>query len=587
LTKPILIAAALLATLALAASAHAATFSAPAALPNSLPSSDPNHPQRQGGEPSAVFDPGGSLLYAASPGAPGGGGNFWRSTDGGQTWSQGLTVGSLAGGGDSDLAVAYDSAHTVFNIDLEDLVASDLCSSTDHGQTFPNNGCATGFATNQQQPASDRPWINTDPTHPGLLYGGYDGLAFGGGAPEMQTSTDGGRTFSNCGQVLEPGSDAFAHFSPTGALENSETMGKPAIGPDGSVYVPFTQPHMVGQQATEPADPTPGNLYVGVGRGGCPPATSTFHDTTIYKNDAGLGSEFAAIFPGVAVDPGGYVYVLGDGRLSGTQSGFGIYLFVSRDGGEHFSAPIQVDPGPPHAAQIASIAAGNAPGEVLIGWYSSPNPDSNSAAGVWRYNIAESFDAGRTFSTTTVTPSPMHFGAICDLGIECTGGRNLLDFTTVAVNPASGCAFAVFAGDPFDTPQNGKTDQAAAYYVRQTAGPCLTRASSQAPALPNHGIPVRKATPKLALSVRPRTVLAGTCTRFSFKTTTGSGRHRRVVAHALVRFDGHSARTNKRGQVTIRGCLPRARLYRAKASARGYAGASAAVRARRRARFTG
>jgi hypothetical protein len=587
LPRPILIAAALLATLVLAASAHAATFSGPAALPNSLPSSDPNHPQRQGGEPSLTFDPGGRLVYAASPGGAQFGGNFWRSTDGGQTWSQGISVGSIAGGGDSDVAVGYDPKHTVFYIDLEDLVASDLCSSTDQGQTFPSNGCDTGFATNQQQPIVDRPWINTAAAHPGLLYGTYDGLAFGGGAPEVQQSSDGGATFSNCGQVLQPGSDAFAHFSATGALENSETIGKPAIGPEGSIYVPFTEPHMSGQQASEPADPTPDNLYVGIGRGGCPSATSTFQDVTVYKNDQGKGSGFADIFPYAAVDAGGYVYMLGDGHLTGDQNGLGVYLFVSRDGGLHWSAPIQVDPGAPHASQVATLAAGNGPGEAIIGWYESPNPDSNSSSAVWRYKIAETFDAGKTFSTTTVTPDPMHYGAICDLGVECTGGRNLLDFTSVAVNPVTGCGFAVFAGDPYDTPQNGKTDAAAAYYVRQTGGPCLTGATANAPALPNHGVPVRKATPKLALSVRPRTVLAGTCTRFSFKTTTGSGRHRHVVAHALVRFDRHSARTNRRGVATIRGCLPRAGRYRAKASARGYAGASAAVRARRRARFTG
>src|SRR5205807_4005742 len=97
----------------------------------------------------------------------------------------GISVGSNAGGGDSDVAVGYDPAHTVFYIDLQDLVASDLCSSTDHGQTFPNDGCSSGFATNQQQPGVDRPWINTTPLHPGLLYGTYDGLAFGGGAPEV------------------------------------------------------------------------------------------------------------------------------------------------------------------------------------------------------------------------------------------------------------------------------------------------------------------------------------------------------------------------------------------------------------------
>src|SRR5947209_4775846 len=189
----------LVAALAFAApaNAHAASlqFTAPGPLPGSLPSSDPNNPQRQGGEPSATFDPRGQILYAASPGGPNHGGNFWRSTDSGRTFSAGSSVGSVAGGGDSDVAVGYDAAHTVFYIDLEDLVASDLCRSTDEGQSFPGDGCSSGFATNQQQPLVDRPWLNTVPGHPGLPYGTYDGLAFGGGAPEVQQSNDGGTTF--------------------------------------------------------------------------------------------------------------------------------------------------------------------------------------------------------------------------------------------------------------------------------------------------------------------------------------------------------------------------------------------------------
>ena len=580
-TQRSLFAAILLVAFALvAASAQAGTlnFTSPTALPNSLPGTN----QRQGGEPSVLFDPAGKLVYAASPGGSSFGGNFWRSTDGGQTWSQGISVGSVAGGGDSDLAVGYDPGHPVFYIDLEDLVASDLCVSTDQGQSFPS--CKNGFATNQQQTASDRPWINTTPAHPGVLYGTYDGLAFGGGAPEVQQSTDRGATFSNCGQVLQPGSDAFAHFSPTGALENSETIGKPAVGGDGSLYVPFTEPHMIGQQASEPSDPTPDNLYVGIGRGGCPSATQTFKDVTVYKNDQGKGSGFADIFPYAATDGGGYVYMLGDGHLTGNQTGLGVYLFVSRDGGLHWSAPIQVDKGPAHAAQLASIAGGNGPGEAIIGWYSSPNPDSNSPSAQWRYNVAYTFDAGHTFTTSTVTPNPMHFGSICDFGTECTGGRNLLDFTSVAVNPVNGCGFAVFAGDPYDTPQNGKTDPAAAYYVRQTGGPCLTKSAAQVPAV--HPVPLRPGGKgkRLSLSVRPSSVAAGTCTTFSFKATTGSGRHRRAVQHALVRFDGHSGRTGKRGVVRIRGCLRRAGRFRARASARGYRNASAAVRAHPRPR---
>ncbi|HKN93624.1 MAG TPA: hypothetical protein VJU60_04765 [Thermoleophilaceae bacterium] len=451
-------------------------FTAPTALPGSLPT---DNPQRQGGEPSVAFDPAGQLVYAASPGAPDHGGNFWRSTDGGRTFQPGISVGGVgpAGGGDSDIAVGFDPQASVFYIDLEDLGASDLCVSTDHGQSFPTNGCDSGQAQSQQDPAVDRPWLTTVPGKPGLVYLTYDGLAFGGGAPEMQRSTDNGTSFSQCAQVLQPGSDAFSHFSPTGATENSEVIGKPAVGPSGNLYVPFTEPHAPGQQVSEPTDPTPSNLYMGIGSPDC----SSFRDVTVFQDDAGAGSDFVSIFPNVAVDPGGNVYALAVGRLHGSQAGKGdgVYLFVSTDGGNHFSSPIQVNAGPPEAAQLGALAAGNAPGEVLVGWYSSQaSPDHNSAAGQWRYHVAESFDFGASFNQYTVTPDAFHFGAICNLGVECNGGRNLLDFTSVAVNPVSGCGYAVIPGDPFDTPQNGQTSPAAAYTSYQDSGPCLTPANA-------------------------------------------------------------------------------------------------------------
>jgi hypothetical protein len=40
----------------------------------------------------------------------------------------------------------------------------------------------------------------------------------------------------------------------------------------------------------------------------------------------------------------------------------------------------------------------------------------------------------------------------------------------MAVNPRTGCVIAVFAGDPYDTPKNGREDEATAYVSRQTAG---------------------------------------------------------------------------------------------------------------------
>src|SRR3954451_21225290 len=93
--------AALCAIAAAPAPAAAQTsYSAPQALPGSLPGPD----QFQGGEPSVAFDGSGDgHVYAVAPGANGDNGvGFWRSSDHGRTWSAARAIGSQAGGGDAD-----------------------------------------------------------------------------------------------------------------------------------------------------------------------------------------------------------------------------------------------------------------------------------------------------------------------------------------------------------------------------------------------------------------------------------------------------------------------------------------------------
>ena len=63
--------------------------------------------------------------------------------------------------------------------------------------------------------------------------------------------------------------------------------------------------------------------------------------------------------------------------------------------------------------------------------------------------------------------------------MTCTSGnRNLLDFSSVAVNPVTGCGIAAIPGDPFDTPPNENTKSAAAYTSNQDGGRCLTAANA-------------------------------------------------------------------------------------------------------------
>src|SRR3954469_20701006 len=121
---------------------------------------------------------------------------------------------------------------------------------------------------------------------------------------------------------------------------------------------------------------------------------------------------------------------------------------------------------------MSAVAAGKKAGQVVVGWYPSQNAATpNDPKAQWRYYVARSEDYGATWQQATITPNVFHFGDICTVGIACTSGnRNLLDFSSVGVDPKTGCATTIFPGDPFDTPDReaaGNTDPAAAYISRE------------------------------------------------------------------------------------------------------------------------
>src|SRR4051812_2369565 len=460
------------AVLALAAAppapAQSPAFTAPQALPGSLPGPD----QFQGGEPSVSFDPAGDgHVYAVAPGANGSNGvGFWRSSDHGQTWSAAKAIGSSAGGGDSDVEVGLD--HTVYVADLE-VAANAICRSHDFGATF-DSGCETGTASNQQGPESDREWINHDLHDKNVLYFTYHDIT--AQLPLVYRSENGGSSFTPCGNVYEPGSDAFLNFGPGGT-----DVGKPAIGADGSIYVPITEPDNPG---------SPGSTYnhfdMAVGPGGCKGGTQ-FSNSVVYK---GAGADLANIFSSVVVGVDGTVYALSAGKLTGAQKTYNVYLWTSHDKGATWSKPIKVNTPDLTANALPAIATGLGAGQLAIGWYGSglagtPADDKNQ----WRYYVATSTDDGATFAQATITQTPFHFGGICTGGIQCVAGgnRNLLDFSSIGVDPADGTVVPVIPGDPFDTPQNDASDSAAVYVARQTSGRLVAGATQSGTHAPGTG----------------------------------------------------------------------------------------------------
>jgi hypothetical protein len=139
----------------------------------------------------------------------------------------------------------------------------------------------------------------------------------------------------------------------------------------------------------------------------------------------------------------------------------------------------EVDPSSqPQTDVFPAIAAGN-PGQVDVAWLgtneieptdslgkfdpggcagpgpSNGNPTFYPPTCSWNLHAGQSLNltsspAAATWTTSTLTSTPMHVGDICNLGIFCvdpTSNRNLLDFISETVDPTTGFAHVAYTDD--------------------------------------------------------------------------------------------------------------------------------------------
>jgi hypothetical protein len=300
--------------------------------------------------------------------------------------------------------------------------------------------------------AVDRPWVGTFGANKVYMVAKEQGTA------GVNVSVDGGQTFT------------YTNLPQTSAGET----GSMAIDPvDGTVYV-------VGE-GYAPFDATiqrnPVNaIKVSMSQDGA----AFSYRTAVSSTQFDLGG---SPFPSIAVDAAHNIYMAWCGNSAGTWD---LYLAVSRDRGQTWSAPVRISQGLT-VSTYPTLAAGDA-GHIAVAWYGTPDPATarNDAHGAnWYVYAAMSTNGADTqpvFQTTKISDQPSHHGSICAHQILCDGRvvnsaadfppgyeQGIADFFRIAVDPA-GALNVVW----HDTTQTQGVD----HFSRQTGGP-LTKANAQ------------------------------------------------------------------------------------------------------------
>jgi len=294
------------------------------------------------------------------------------TVDGGATWTRTAIPFSRCGGGTAgnggdyqratDPWVSFAPDGAVFQMALASsggaftagsANAMLVSRSIDGGRTW---GPVSTLIRDESQFFNDKNSITADPTDPRYVYAVWDRLGATGGGPAMLArSTDGGATWEGARAIHDPG-------------QRSQTIGNViAVLPNGTVVDVFTQ---IDYAVNAPARATL-NALVSVDKGGSWSGPFRIADALAVgarDPDTGTSIRDGANLPQVAVAPNGHLWVAWqDARFSGGAHD-GIALARSSDGGQTWSAPLQVNSAPSAQAFTPSVHV-TANGTVGVTYY--------------------------------------------------------------------------------------------------------------------------------------------------------------------------------------------------------------------------
>lgn len=405
-----------------------------------------------------------------------------------------------AGGGDCDFAIGPKETAPTVHATGNDLAFSSLSlanvtvgKSDDGGTTFgPPNPAAAQIAID------DRMWMDADPK-PNAL--GFDDVFLdyhdiNTDDIQLSISTDGGQTYVQSGPIINnqdvsPGQwaatcpAALCIAAPTSVGAGNELGNLVAFRPRGAalkLYSIFTTP----DSETDNFAGTGGQsrVYEAVGTvtdnpAGGPPVIS-WRNYEIWHGP--VGARYDRIFPVTSVDAAGHVYAAwSDGatvdvKTSADGTSWGCPASSTPPSG---SAPCTTPSAIPNPAGVNTavfpwIAAGSdGIADVVFYGAGAPTPgDFGNDADVWQVYLAQTTDRGKSWSVSTASDHAIHTGGICMGGIGCAGGRTLLDFFQVSIDPTNGAADIAYADD------HASPGNAVVYFTRQCTGTSATTGTS-------------------------------------------------------------------------------------------------------------
>jgi hypothetical protein len=418
-------------------------------------------PKDGGGEPSMAIARD-NTIYISYPGAHM---DLVRSTDGGKTWTAGTSPESPSG----DTSVNVDSSGAVYESNLNGIKANpntlqvDIFKSFDKGMSWPIKGQSflSSSNTSGQPFLVDRQWVDSVIPPGKTTAQARVSLEYHDWAPGLvwvSTSVDGGAHYGAPVNVVNSPlalADSYCNTIPGGLKIVPYGLNQRGIAykHPGRTYAAWL--------AADAANAATGcnetqmagfhSVWVAYSDDG----GATWTDQLVY--DAGPGHDGSEIFADLTLDDVGNPYVAFTMNI---LPEFDVWASASFDGATWMQpAKVNLDTGTHY---FPAISAGR-PGQIDVAWIATPDivpatangkpfpgADANSD---WKVFVGQSlnFNSGQpTFTQSTVTPTVMHHGDVCTVGIFCSAvpgaNRNLLDFIDVQVD-RGGRAHVAFTGD--------------------------------------------------------------------------------------------------------------------------------------------